>query len=82
MDLRIVELRDNKIPTWLLQDLKDKGILAKLYRYGLINYKASVMLEVRLKVDALMRQGKSRGQAVVIVADEINLSRVTIYGYL
>ncbi len=70
---------DNKIDTLYLQWLKDKGILAKLYRYGYIGHRLSTTLEVRLKVNALMRSGKSHGGATRIVAREFGVSRQYIY---
>ncbi len=70
------------IPTWFLRSLKDKGLLSLLYKHGCINQKTFILLEVRDKVDALMRQGLSHGQAVRYMAKEIRVSKVTIYSYL
>ena len=41
--------------------------MEKLYAYGLISYKPMLMLEIRLKTDALMRQGKGKEEAVRLV---------------
>jgi hypothetical protein len=48
----------------------------------MINQKHFLMLEVRHKVDALMRQGWSRGMAVRHLSREMGVSKVTIYSYL
>ncbi len=72
----------NRVPTPYLQWLKDKGILTKMYRYGMLTPKPSAMLEIRLKINALMRQGLSKEQAVLNVVDSLGLSRSTIYRYL
>ena len=68
--------------TAYLQWLKDKGILAKMYRYGLINHIPLTTLEVRNKVDALMRQGYSKGRAVRELSSIMRVSKVTIYSYI
>ena len=70
------------IPTSFLQDLKNKGFLPLMYRYGMINYKYAVMLEVRMKIDALMRQGRGKEDAVRMLIRELRVSRSTIYRYL
>ena len=53
-----------------------------MYRYGMINYKYAVMLEVRMKIDALMRQGRGKEDAVRMLIRELRVSRSTIYRYL
>ena len=68
--------------THLLQELNNKGLLDKLFKDGIIGYKVYMMLPIRNKVDALMRQGKSHGQAVVYVAKEMHMSRQNLYSYL
>ena len=70
------------IPTAFLEDLKARGILPLLYKYGMINYKYSTILEVRHKVNDLMRAGKSKGEAVKTVSSLMSLSIQTIYTYL
>ena len=71
-----------RVPTAYLQQLKERGILTKMYRYGLISHKAAMMLEVRMKVDALMRQGQSKEESIRNVIATTRLSRATIYRYL
>ncbi len=73
---------EDKIDTAYLQWLKDKGILTKMYKYGYINHLPSATLETRLKVDALMRQGRSRGEAVRSVATTMRCCLKTVYSYL
>ena len=68
--------------TRLLQELNNKGLLKKLFREGVISYKVFMMLPIRNNVDALMRQGKSHGEAVVHVAQEMDMTRQNIYNYL
>ena len=68
--------------TEYLQQLKDRGLLAELYREGVINEKPMVLLETRHKVDDLMRAGKSHGEAVRITASLLSVSRRTIYNRL
>ena len=70
------------IPTSLLQHLKDVGLMPKLYKAGIISVRTVIMLEVRQKVDALMRQGRSKGEAVREVAKSMRLHKSTIYAYL
>ena len=53
-----------------------------MYRYGMLTTKYAVMLEVRMKIDALMRQGKSKGEAVRETAEVMHLHKATIYAYL
>ena len=72
----------NDVPTAYLQQLKDRGILDTMYKMGLISYKAYMMLEVRKKVDGLMRMGRSRGEAARAVAESMRVHRSTIYRYL
>ena len=71
-----------EIPTAYLEDLKRRGILDDMYQLGLVGHKAYMMLEIRHKVNDLMAQGLSRGQAVNKTADSVGLHRVTIYKYL
>ncbi len=68
-----------KIDTLYIQWLKDRGVLAKLLKFGYIDHKLSTTLEIRLKVNALMRAGKSHGQAARSVANEFGYSRQYIY---
>lgn len=49
---------------------------------GLINYKAYMTLPIRNKIGALMRQGKSHGEAVIHVANEMRMSVRNVYNYL
>jgi len=70
------------IPTAFLEDLKARGILPLLYKYGMINYKYSTILEVRHKVYDLMKLGRSKGEAVKAVSNLMSLSIQTIYTYL
>ncbi len=76
------QINDNKIDTLYIQWLKDKGILTKLYRYGYLGPRLATTLEVRLKLNALMRAGYSRGGAVRSIAESMNRSLKTIYSYL
>jgi len=69
-------------PTPYLLYLKESGAMEKLYAYGLISYKPMLMLEIRLKTDALMRQGKGKEEAVRLVMASTRLSRATVYRYL
>ena len=70
------------IATAFLQQLKDRGFLDILYQEGFINHKAYLTLEVRNKVDSLMRQGLSRGRAIKKVSEEVRLTTRMIYHYL
>jgi len=73
---------DSTDNTAYLQHLKDKGHLAKMYRYGWINHVPHTTLEVRNKVNAMMRQGYSRGRAVREIAELMRVTTRTIYYYL
>ena len=70
------------IPTALLRKANKSGLLKELFSHGLASYKALMMLPLRDKVDALMRAGMSRGQAIRHVAKEMNVHKTTIYRYL
>ena len=70
------------IPTEFLLQMKERGILATLFKYGMVSSKYATILEIRLKVDALMRQGRSRGEAVKDVAKSTGLTIQSIYKYL
>ena len=70
------------IPTSILKELKNTGLLDKCLKYGVINYKVFMMLPIREKIDALMRQGKSHGEAVRHIADEMRMSTRNVYNYL
>ena len=66
----------------LLRRAKANGLLDALYRDGLISAKVFQILPVRDKVDALMRAGKGKHDAVKHVATEMRVSERTIYNYL
>lgn len=68
------------IPTALLR--KHNSAIQALFKEGLISSRVAMMLHIRDKIDALMRAGKSRGQAVNHVANEMNMKRTTLYDYL
>ena len=53
-----------------------------MYRVGLISPKVFAILPTIDKVDALMRAGKSKVQAVRHVAKEMGVTERTIYNYL
>ena len=72
----------SSISTELLQWQADRGMLKRMYKEGMIGYKTMLLLPVRLKVDALMRQGRSRGEAVRVIAKEMGYHKSTIYEYL
>jgi hypothetical protein len=68
--------------TALLRRLHRLGLLEQLFREGVISYKGYMTLHIRDKVDSLMRSGRSRGEAVRHVANEMKMSRQNIYNYL
>lgn len=70
------------ISTQYLKEIDDKVGLNNLYRNGLINQWVIKLYAIRNKVDALMMSGKSKGQAVRHVADEMNITREMVYRYL
>jgi len=68
--------------TEFLTRLREKGTLALLYRYGIITETIIKSLEARIKVRDLMLQGKTKGQAVIYVADMMNVHPKHLYTYL
>lgn len=56
--------------------------LATLYKMGIIDSKMASMLSIREKIDALIRTGKSKGQAAAYVAKSMGMARTSIYRYL
>ena len=69
-------------PTSYLQGLKDKGVLDALYREGMISHMPYTVLEVRQKTDGLMRQGRSKVEAVAHIASTLGVSVRMVYKYL
>jgi hypothetical protein len=65
-----------------LERLEALGLLPQLYKNGLINTRAFMALPTRHRIDGLMKQGLSHGQAVELVAKSMRLSRGAIYSYL
>ena len=66
----------------LLRRCESNGLLKALYKEGLISPKVMLILPVNDKVDALMRSGKSKVEAVKYVADEMHITERTIYRYM
>ena len=73
-------LNDDK--TKFLIELDQSGMLAKLYRFGIITHKPKVLLEARLKVADLMKQGVSKAKACRILSGYLGVTSYTIYNYL
>jgi hypothetical protein len=72
----------SRISTEYLRSLRNKSVLEGLFREGLISYKIYMMLPIREKVDALMRAGRSHGEAVRHVAGEMGMTARNVYYYL
>ncbi len=73
-------LNDDK--TKLLIELEASGMLARLYRFGIISHKPKMILEARLKVADLMSQGISKAKACRMLSAYIGVTKDTIYTYL
>ena len=73
-------LNDNK--TKFLIELDTSGMLARLYRFGIITHKPKMILEARLKVADLMKQGVSKAKACRMLSNYIGVTKDTIYTYL
>ncbi len=73
-------LNDNK--TKFLIELDQSGMLGRLYRHGIITHKPKMILEARLKVADLMKQGVSKAKACRMLSNYIGVTKDTIYTYL
>ncbi len=73
-------LNDSK--TKLLQELEASGMLARLYKHGIISHKPKFIIEARLKVADLMSQGIGKRKACQMVSNYIGVTTNTIYTYL
>jgi len=73
-------LNDDK--TKFLIELESSGMLARLYRFGVITHKPKILLEARLKVADLMSQGISKANACRILSGYLGVTKDTIYTYL
>ena len=73
-------LNDDK--TKFLIELNKSGMLARLYRFGIITHKPKMILEARLKVADLMSQGISKAKACSMLSNYIGVTKDTIYTYL
>ena len=66
----------------LLRRATANGLLKALHKEGLVSARVFNILPVIDKVDALMRAGKSQGEAVRHVANEFKVHKSTVYRWL
>lgn len=59
--------------------MDERYTLAELYKKGQINYSVIMFRDIKEKVNGLIKTGMSNGQAVILVAEEMNMSRQSIY---
>ena len=62
--------------------LRDKGLLKKLYEYGIVTPTVFKMLEARLKIYDLMSQGVTKANAVKRTAQMLGIHEKHCYTYL
>lgn len=65
-----------------LIELRQKGVIDKMYRAGFLPPRVYMMIEANIKVRTLMRSGSSRGQAVKHTAYLFGVTPKCIYSYL
>lgn len=68
--------------TLFLMWLREKGLLTKLYQYGIITPTIFKMLEARLKIRDLMMQGVTKAEAVKRTAKALGIHEKHCYTYL